>query len=113
MRTQVRSVIAAAKIPMEYAYPKCRRAEDGPRPEAGMEKEKIREMLIPLVKEAVQRQQKEQQDYYKSRPSMAARQLEQIFGAGRMESVLTQTVTMQVYEQLVERIRHERVRKSR
>lgn len=109
MRTQVRSVATAEQIPMVYALPKGQNAEGRSRPEPGREKEKVREMLIPLVKEAVQRQLKEQQDYYKSRPSLAVRQLEQIFGAGSME----RAVTVRVYEQLEDRIRHEWIRKSR
>lgn len=109
MRTQVRSVATAEQIPMVYALPKGQNAEGRSRPEPGREKEKVREMLIPLVKETVQRQLKEQQDYYKSRPSLAVRQLEQIFGAGSME----RAVTVQVYEQLEDRIRHEWIRKSR
>ena len=113
MRTQVQGVVTAAQLPMEYALPRGRSAESRPRTEPGREKEKIREMLLPMVKEAVQRQLKEQQDYYRSRPSLAARQMEQIFGAGSVERALTPAVTMQVYEQLEDRIRHEWIRKGR
>lgn len=113
MRMQVRSVVTAMQIPMVYALPRGQNADGFSRPEPGKDKEKVREMLIPLVKEAVQRQLKEQQDYYKSRPSLAARQLEQIFGAGSMERALTPAVTVQVYEQLEDRIRREWIRKSR
>lgn len=113
MKTQIQSVVFAAQIPLEYALPKGQSAGSRLRPEPGREREKIREMLIPLVKETVQRQLKEQQDYYRSRPSLAARQMEQIFGAGSMERALTPVISLQVYEQLEDRIRHEWIRKGR
>ena len=113
MRTQVRRVVSAAQLPLEYAIPKAQSTESRQRPEAGREKEKIKEMLIPLVKAAVQRELREQQDYYKSRPSLAARQMEQIFGAGSVERALAPMISLQVYGQLEDRIRHEWIRKGR
>lgn len=112
MRTNVKAVVTAPHIHMEYASRKSVRTEDGGA-DIGKERERIKEMLIPLVKEAVQRQMKEQQDYYKSRPSLAARQMEQLFGAGSIERALTSTVSIQVYERIEERLSHERLRKGR
>lgn len=66
-----------------------------------------------MAREAVQRQMKEQQEYYRSRPSLAARQMEQIFGAGSMERALAPAISVQVYEQLEDRIRREWIRKGR
>lgn len=112
MRTQVKAVTPAPHVPMEYALSKSGRTAGG-RPEAGREKEKISSLLASLVKQEVKKQLKEQQDYYKSRPSFAAKQMEQMFGQGSFERVLLPAVSRQVYEQLEDRIRLEWLRKGR
>ena len=81
MKTCVKKVSAASGIKLEYARIGDRRDEAGRLADTGWERERIKELLAPLVKEAVQKQWKEQQDYYKSRPSLAARQLGQMFVA--------------------------------
>lgn len=113
MRTQVKRVCTAPRMHMEYALAKSGngKAEQQTSPER--EKEKLREMVRGLVKEAVQKQLKEQQDYYKSRPSLAARQMEQMFGTGNLERMLTSAVSVRVYEQIEDHIRHEWIRKGR
>ncbi len=113
MRTSVMRVAAAPGLHMEYARLKGGRMEAGKLPDAARERERIREMLVPLVREAVQRQWKEQQDYYRSRPSLAARQIGQMFGAGSMERALIPAVSLRVCEKVEERIRQERIRKGR
>ena len=113
MKTRIKRVLTAPQVNMEYALLKGGRPENGEARDTGRERERIKEMLIPLVKEAVQRQMKEQQEYYKSRPSLAAKQLEQIFGAGNLEKTLAPAVSLRVYERIEERIRLERIRKGR
>lgn len=112
MKTQVKGVKPAARLPMEYALPQrveLRAALQG----EGRDREKIKEMLMPLVKEAVQKQLQKQQEFYKSRPSMAVKQIEQVFGAGSLGKTLAPAVSRQVYEQMEDRLRHEWVRKGR
>lgn len=113
MKIHMKGVAAAPRVDMEYALPKSGRPEPGEPPDTGRERERIREMLLPLVKEAVQKQLREQQDYYRSRPSLAAKQLEQVFGAGNLEKALAPAVSLRVYERIEERIRQERIRKGR
>lgn len=113
MKTHVKGVAAAPHMNMVYASPRREKNGAGHQPDFGREREQIKEMLVPLVKEAVQRQLKEQQDYYRSRPSLAARQLEQVFGAANIEKALTPAVSLRVYERIEERIRHEWIRKGR
>lgn len=113
MRTHVKGLLIAPGMCMEYASPKRERTEAGESRDITREKERIREILLPLVKEAVQRQMKEQQDYYRTRPSLAARQMEQLFGAGNIEKSLTPAVSLRVYEKIEDRIRHEWIRKGR
>lgn len=113
MRLYVKEVVAAPRVNMEYAFPGGQKAGAGQPPDTARDRDKIRELLIPLVKEAVQKQLREQQDYYRSRPSLAAKQVEQIFGAANMEKALTPAVSLRVYEKIEERLRHERIRKGR
>ncbi|MCM1064957.1 MAG: hypothetical protein NC420_10900 [Eubacterium sp.] len=113
MKTYIKRVAIGPPMNMEYASPKGVRAAGGQQPDPAREKERIREMLTPLVKEAVQRQMKEQQEYYRSRPSLAAKQMEQVFGAGNMERALTPAVSLRVYEKIEDRLRHEMIRKGR
>lgn len=68
------------------------------------EREKLKEMLLPFIKETVKKQLKEERDYYKSRPSMAAKQL---------ESIIAPTVAVQVYGRMEERLHREMLRKGR
>ena len=70
-------------------------------------------MLLPYIKEAVKKQLKEEREYYRSRPSLAAKQAEQMFGAGGLENVLVPAVTVQVYERIEEQMRREWIRKGR
>lgn len=112
MKTQVKTVTPAPCVPMEYALSKNGRTTGG-RPEGSREREKVSSLLASLIKQEVKKQMKEQQDYYKSRPSFAAKQMEQMFGQGSFERVLLPAVSRQVYEQLEERVRLEWLRKGR
>lgn len=80
MRTQVKKAVCAGQETMEYALLGRRRTESSGPQEPG--RERLKELLLPMVREAVQKQLKEQQDYYRSRPSLALRQAEQISGRG-------------------------------
>lgn len=77
------------------------------------EREKLKDSLLPFVKEAVQKQLKEEREYYRSRPSLAAKHMEQVFGEGNVEQALLPKVTSQIYERIEERIRQESIRKGR
>ena len=70
MRTQVKKAVCAGQETMEYALLGRRRTESSGPQEPG--RERLKELLLPMVREAVQKQLKEQQDYYRSRPSLAA-----------------------------------------
>lgn len=111
MKTLVKGVNYAPGICFEYAVSKSRRTEVGEN--SGREREKIKEMLVPVVKDMVQKQLREQQEYYKTRPSQAAKHIQQFFGAGNIERTLAPTVSVWVYEQIEERLRFEWVRKGR
>lgn len=113
MKTLVKGVNYAQGICFEYAVSKSRRTEIGEQPYSNREREKIKEMLVPVVKDMVQKQLKEQQEYYKARPSQAAKHIQQFFGAGNIEKTLAPTVSVWVYEQIEERLRFEWVRKGR
>ncbi len=113
MKTHVKGVAVGPRVNMEYASPNGVRNADGQQPDLTREREKLKEMFVPLVKEAVQRQLKEQQEYYRSRPSLAAKQMEQVFGAGNMERALTPALSLRVYERIEDRVRHELIRKGR
>lgn len=77
------------------------------------EREKLKEQLLPFIRETVKKQLKEEQEYYRSRPSLALKRIENILGAGNMENVIVPMVTSRVYERMEERLRHEAVRKGR
>lgn len=99
-------------MPLEYARP----GSGGGRTEHvdwSKEREKLKESLIPFIKESIQKQLREEREYYRSRPSLAVRHLEQVFGAGNVEQALLPRVTSQVYERIEERIRQESIRKGR
>jgi len=114
MRTQVHAVVRdSGNVCSEYAFPGGSRRQTQAKPDLSREREKMKEMLLPFVKEAVKKQLKEERDYYRSRPSMAARQLETVFGRGNLENVLVPALTLQVWEQVEERMRHEWIRKGR
>ena len=79
------------------------------KPDFRQEREKMKEALLPFVRETVKKQLREEREYYRSRPSMAAKQLEGVLGQGQ----LVATVTRQVCRQVEEHIRLERIRRGR
>ena len=113
MKTCVSGVVSASPVEMEYAIRRSAERGNGQQPDPARERERIRDMIAPLVKEAVRKQMKEQQEYYRSRPSLAAKQMEQVFGAGNLERALTPAVSLRVYEKLEDRLRRESIRKGR
>lgn len=113
MKTSVLRVVPGPHVNMEYAARRSAGPGSGRQPDVALERERIREMIAPLVKEAVKKQMKEQQEYYRSRPSLAAKQVEQVFGAGNLERALTPAVSLRVYERIEDRLRREAVRKGR
>lgn len=82
-------------------------------PNWGREREKLKESLIPFVRESVQKLLREERAYYRSRPSMAAKYMEQVFGVDHMENALVPGIALRVYERVEERMRLESVRKGR
>lgn len=113
MKTCVLDVVVGPHENMEYATRRSAGTESRRQPDPARERDRIRDMIVPLVKEAVQKQMKEQQEYYRSRPSLAAKQIEQVFGAGNMARALTPAVSLRVYEKIEDRLRRESVRKGR
>ena len=77
----------------------------------GREREKIKEQLMPFIREAVKKQLREERDYYKSRPSLAAKQYEGLFQAGLGNS-LVPAVSRHVFGVLEEQMRREWLRKG-
>ena len=108
MKTQVMPVRADEESKCrEYAGFGGRRGDRQEMPDFSRERERLKESLLPFVREAVKKQWKEERDYYRSRPAMAARQLESVLGQGQ----LLQAVAEQVCSQVEKRIRLERIRK--
>lgn len=77
------------------------------------DKDRLKEQLAPFIRETVQKVLKEEREYYKSRPSLAARHYGGIVPGGRPDPVYTAAVAGQVYGQLEERLRLEWLRKGR
>lgn len=118
IKKQLSTKVKAARFSSEsicrdYALPGRCRTERPKEPDWDREREKMKGMFLPLVKEMIKKQLKEEQEYYRSRPTMAAKQLENTFGRGALENMLIPSVTLQVYERLEEDIRREWVRKGR
>lgn len=110
---QVRQIrISSEGICKDYALPGGRGTGRQEQADWDREREKMKSMLLPFVRDTVKKQLKEEQEYYRSRPSMAAKQLESTFGRGALENVLVPSVTLQVYERLEESIRREWARKG-
>lgn len=102
---------AGGGMALEYA-----RKSDGLRKgpgegDFGREREKIKEQLMPFIREAVKKQLREERDYYKSRPSLAAKQYEGLFQAGLGNS-LVPAVSRHVFGVLEEQMRREWLRKG-
>ncbi len=113
IKTQVQGVFAAADgICREYAAAGSRREMGLEGTDWSREREKLKEMLLPFVKEAVKKQLREEREYYRSRPSLAIKQAENIFGLRDFEDSLARGVTGRVYGQIEERVRREWVRKG-
>ncbi len=105
--------ITSESICRDYALPGGRRAGIQEKIDWDRERERMKTMLLPFVKETIKKQLKEEQEYYRSRPSMAAKQLENTLGRGTLENMLIPSVALQVYERLEESVRREWVRKGR
>lgn len=73
------------------------------------EREKMKEALLPFVRETVKKQLKEEREYYRSRPSLAARQMESVLGQGQLVPILAG----QVCERVERQLRLERIRKAK
>lgn len=109
MRTLVMPVRADEESKCrEYAGFSGRRGGRQEKPDFSREREKLKEALLPFVREAVKKQLKEERDYYRSRPSMAARQLESVLGQGQ----LLQVVAEQVCGRVERRMQLERIRRQ-
>ncbi len=114
LRTQVQGVrLSSESVCRVYVSPGSRPADRQEKSDPAREREKLKELLLPFVKETVKKQLREEREYYRSRPSLAAKQLEHVLGAGNLESAVVPAVTLRVYEQLEERMRCEWIRKGR
>lgn len=115
MKTQVQGILVARdEVCREYAFPGGRGTTSGrEKADFGREREKLKEQLLAYVRETVRKQWKEERDYYRSRPSMAAKQLSHVIGAGNLAQMIVPAVSDRVYEQMEERVRLEWIRKGR
>lgn len=93
----------------DYAGPGSKTAPRQEKTDLKAEREKMKEVLLPFVRETVKKQLKEEREYYRSRPSLAARQLEGVLGQGQLVPILAG----QVCEQVERQLRLERIRKSK
>ncbi|MCM1057184.1 MAG: hypothetical protein NC517_06205 [Firmicutes bacterium] len=93
----------------EYAGPSSHPARRQEKADTRAEREKLKEALLPFVRETVKKQLKEEREYYRSRPLLAARQLESVLGQGQLLTVLTG----QVCDRVERQSRLEKLRKSR
>ncbi len=113
MKLQIKQVIAGREsVCRDYALIRGRLPERPEKIDWNAERERMKAALLPYVKEIIKKQLKEEREYYRSRPSLAAKQLENLFGAGKMAHMIVPEVTVRVYEQIEERIRRERLRRG-
>lgn len=97
---------------LEYARRDAGSRKGAEEKDRNHERERIKEQLMSFVKEAVKKQLREEREFYRSRPSLAAKQYERLFGAGLGNS-LVPAVSRRVFEQVEEHMRWERIRKGR
>lgn len=110
IKTQVQSVLTdSGTACTEYAGPGRSQERRQEKTDFRREREKLRESLLPFVREAVRKQLKEEREYYRSRPSLAARQMEGILGQGQLVS----TVANLACDRVESRMRLERIRRGR
>lgn len=100
-------------LSLEYAHKSASMGKQMTQPDANRERERMKEQLLPFVKETVKKMLKEEREYYKSRPSQAARQFQSILGTGNIQNILAPAVAGKVYEKIEERARWEWLRKGR
>lgn len=77
------------------------------------ERDRLKEDLSPYIKEQIRKILKEEQDYYKTRPSLAARYYGGMAAAVRAEEGRQREITVRVYARLEDRMRKEWLRKGR
>lgn len=114
LNTQVKAVrVSSEDKRRDYALLGRRDVYMREKPDWDRDREKIKGMILPFVKEMIKKQMKEEREYYRSRPTMAAKQMEDTFGRGMLENILVPSVALRVYERLEDGIRREWVRKGR
>lgn len=114
MKTLVKPTVCdSGGISVEYAHFGEKLSHEKSLQERNREREKLKEQIIPFIKETVKKQLKEEREYYKSRPSLAARQLETVLGTAGAEKAFVPIVTDRVYERIERQLRLERLRKGR
>lgn len=101
--------VDSESICREYAGFGSHRAGRQEKTDFRAEREKMKEALLPFVRETVKKQMKEEREYYRSRPSLAARQLEGVLGQGQLVPILAG----QVCDRVERQIRLERIRKGK
>lgn len=114
LKTQIKPIVQeSCGIVMEYAHPGAPCFDRQSAPDWNRERERLKEQLLPFLKETVKKQLKEEREYYKSRPSLAAKQLEAVLGTGGVEKILVSAAVERVYERIEQQLRLERMRKGR
>ena len=106
-------VEASKSLSLEYADGNGSMNKQMAQSDRNRERERLKEQLLPFLRETVKKMLKEEREYYKSRPSQAARQFESILGTGNIQNILAPAVARQVYTQMEERTRWEWLRKGR
>ena len=110
MKTRVMPVCRDSEsMCREYAGFRNRPVQRQEKADFKAEREKMKEALLPFVRETVKKQLKEEREYYRSRPSLAAKQLEGVLGQGQLVPILAG----QVCDRVEREIRLERIRKNR
>jgi len=105
--------VSTDSIRLEYACKDRHTGKMPQEPDFVRERERMKSQLLPFVKETVKKLLKEEREYYKSRPSLAAKQFESILPSGYLGDRVAPAVVRQIYTQLEERMRQEWIRKGR
>lgn len=114
MLTMLPMICRQETVKLEYAYKSgCRREKEQKKPDVNKDREQLKTFLYPWIQETLQKLLKEERDYYKSRPSLAARHYGSFFQATSMQRMLLNTMSGEVYAQVKERMRLESIRKGK
>lgn len=103
-----------ASSSLEYA----RKQRESENPTAGAasrkrEQERFLEEMTPALRELMKKVLKEERDYYKSRPSLAAKYYGEVIPRQDIGEQQLRTVSVKVYQEIETRLHREWIRKGR